>query len=337
MLFLSKLIERIVDIRINEHMDKNNLHSSKQYAYKEEHSTELLLTKVVNDLLLACDKKIPTLVMFLDLSAAFDTVDQGKLLQILKNDIGIRGVALKWFESYLCCRTQKVKIGDSYSSEVVLDFGVTQGSILGPKLFNIYTKPFPTKLHVVKVSVEGYADDHQLLKQFNLIFQVEVLGEGIEKIFTVIEKWMSDNFLKLNSGKTKIMIIAPDGVQQEITVNGTYIDGKCIRFVETAKNLGVYIDSTLSMEFQIQKVVTNCYSTIRHLSRIKYFLSTEHLNLLACSLVLNLMDYCNSLYYGLSSELIGKLQSVQNSAARLVCKVNCYDRVSSNALFHKLL
>ena len=336
LLFLSKLIERIVDTRMEEHMDENKLHSSKQYAYKEEHSTELLLTKVVNDLLLACDKKIPTLVMFLDLSAAFDTVDQAKLLQILKNDIGIRGVALKWFESYLCSRTQKVKIGDSYSSEAVLDFGVAQGSILGPKLFNIYTKPFPTKLHVVKVEVEGYADDHQLLKQFNLIFQVEVLGEGIEKIFTVIEKWMLDNFLKLNSGKTKIMVIAPDGIQQEITVNGTFIDGKCIRFVETAKNLGVYIDSTLSMEFQIQKVVTNCYSTVRHLSRIKYFLTTEHLNLLVCSLVLNLMDYCNSLYYGLSSELIGRLQSVQNSAARLVCKVNCYDRVSSDVLFHKL-
>ena len=90
------------------------------------------------------------------------------------------------------------------------------------------------------------------------------------------------------------------------------------------------------MEFQIQKVVTNCYSTVRHLSRIKYFLTTEHLNLLVCSLVLNLMDYCNSLYYGLSSELIGRLQSVQNSAARLVCKVNCFDRVSSEELFHRL-
>ena len=336
LLFLSKLIERIVDLRTNDHMDMNNLHSSKQYAYKDEHSTELLLTKVVNDLLLACDKKIPTLVMFLDLSAAFDTVDQGKLLKILHDDIGIRGVALKWFESYLCGRTQKVKIGDSYSSEVELDFGVTQGSILGPKLFNIYTKPFPTKMLVVKVSVEGYADDNQLLKQFNLIFQVEVLGEGISKTFEVIEKWMSENFLKLNSGKTKIMIIAPDGVQQEITINGTFIDGKCVRFVETAKNLGVYIDSTLSLEFQIQKVVTNCYSTIRHLSRIKFFLSTEHLNLLACSLVLSPIDYCNSLYYGLSAELIGKLQSVQNSAARLVCKINGYDRVSSDELFHKL-
>ena len=70
--------------------------------------------------------------MFHDLSAAFDTVDQEKLRQIIEKDIGIRGVALKWFKSYLCTRTQKVKIGDSYSPEVVLDFGVTQGSsILG--------------------------------------------------------------------------------------------------------------------------------------------------------------------------------------------------------------
>ena len=96
-----------------------------------------LLTKVVNDLLLACDRKTPTLVMFLDLSAAFDTVDQEKLLEILKNEIGIRGVALQWFDSYLRDRTQKVKIGEEFSEEVKLDFGVTQGSILGPKLFNI--------------------------------------------------------------------------------------------------------------------------------------------------------------------------------------------------------
>ena len=73
----------------------------------------------------------------------------------------------------MCGRTQKVKIGDEYSSEVELDFGVTQGSILGPKLFNIYVKPFPEKLKIVSVSVEGYADDHQLLKGFNILFQFE--------------------------------------------------------------------------------------------------------------------------------------------------------------------
>ena len=54
---------------------------------------------------------------------------------------------------------------------------------------------------MVSVSVEGYADDHQLLKGFNLVFQVEVLIEGIQKTFDVIESWMRENFLKLNSDK----------------------------------------------------------------------------------------------------------------------------------------
>ena len=333
---LGKLIERVVDNRLDIHMNQNQLHSSKQYAYKGEHSTELLLTKVVDELLISCDKKTPTLVMFLDLSAAFDTVDQAKLLKILHDDIGVRGVALKWFESFLCGRTQKVKIGDEYSSEVDLDFGVTQGSILGPKLFNIYAKPFPDKLRVVSVSVEGYADDHQLLKRFNLIFEVEVLVEGIQKTFDVIESWMRENFLKLNSDKTQIMIVAPEGTQKDIMINGTFINGKCIRFVNSAKNLGVYFDSSLSMDVQVQKVVSSCFSTIRLLSRIKHFLITEQLQLLVCSLVLSVIDYCNILYYGMSNDNLKKLQSVQNSAARLACKVNSYDRVSSDDLFFKL-
>ena len=333
---LEKMIERVVDNRLNKHMDLNQLHSRKQYAYKEEHSTELLLAKEVNDLLLACDKKIPTLVMFLDLSAAFDTVDQDKLLEILHKDVGVRGVALKWFDSFLRGRTQKVKIGDVYSNEVDLDFGVVQGAILGPKLFNIYTKPFPEKMQVVSVSVEGYADDNQLLKPFNVKFQVKVLGEGIEKTFEVIEKWMSENFLKLNSGKTKIMIVAPEGVRKQIIINGTFINGQCIRFVESAKNLGVYVDSALTMNVQVQKVVTACYSTIRLLARIKHFLTADDLQILVCSLVLSMLDYCNILYYGISAANLKKLQSVQNSAARLASKVNIYDKVASEELFNRL-
>ena len=104
-----------------------------------------------DDLLFACDKKISTLVLFLYLSAAFDTIDQ--------DNFGIRGTSISMWE------------------DAKVDFGVNQVSILGPKLFNIYNRPFPSQLQVVTVTVEGYADDHQLMKQFNLIFQVEVLGE----------------------------------------------------------------------------------------------------------------------------------------------------------------
>ena len=87
---------------------------------------------------------------------------------------------------------------------------------------------------------------------------------------------------------------------------------------------------------RVQKVVSSCFSTIRLLSRIKHFLVTEQLQLLVCSLVLSVIDYCNILYYGMSNDNLKKLQSVQNTAARLACKVNSYDRISSDELFRKL-
>ena len=335
--FVGKLIERVVKTRFDSHMDLNNLQCSNQYGYKSEHSTEMLMTKVTNDLLLACDKKTPTLLMFLDLSAAFDTVDQEKLLNILDEELGIRGTVLKWFRSFLQGRTQCVKIGESYSEEESLDFGVAQGSILGPPLFNAYTRSFPGKVKVkVRYTVEGYADDHQLYKQFNLVCQVEFLSEDIDNCFSFIESWMSEFFLKLNATKTKIMIIAPSCIRDEIIVNGTFINGKCLRFVDIAKNLGVLFDNELTFEAQIKKVVTSCFSTIRLLARIKYFLSSEQLNTLVCSLIFSTLDYCNALYYGLNVETVEKLQRVQNTAARLVLKVNRFDHVSTNEMFEKL-
>ena len=96
LIFVSKLIERVVSIRLKSHMKENNLHSNKQYGYKKGPSTEMLLVKTVNDLLAACDNKIPTLLMLLVLSAAFDTADQRKLQKILHSEIGMHGIAYKW-------------------------------------------------------------------------------------------------------------------------------------------------------------------------------------------------------------------------------------------------
>ena len=333
---LGKLIERVVCCRLDRHMDNSNLHITKQYGYKKNHSTEMLLAKIVNDLLLAYDKRIPSLVMFLALSAAFDTVDQMKLLNILHNEIGVTGTALKWFDSFLRGRTQKVKIGDAYSAIVTLDYGVAQGSILGPKLFNIYTRSFPGTMQAAYFSVEGYADDHQLQKLFNLMCQVSVLGEGINKSVQIIESWMKEFFLKLNSSKTKIMVVAPSSVHKEIIINGTFISDRCVRFVDCAKNLGVLLDSELSLNLQISKVVSTSMNTRRLLSRIKSFLNYDQLRMLVSSLVFSKLDYCNILYYGLTAQTISKLQIVQNSAARLVCKVNRFDSVRTDELFHKL-
>ena len=119
LLFVSKLIERVVQTRLERHMIRNGLISNKNYAYMKNHSTEHLLLKVVNDLYLAFDENRPSVVVLLDLSAAFDTVDHDKLLHILEHDIGIVGITLKWFESFLKGRNQKVKIGEEFSEILV--------------------------------------------------------------------------------------------------------------------------------------------------------------------------------------------------------------------------
>ena len=131
---------------------------------------------------------------------------------------------------------------------------------------------------------------------------------------------MNEHFLCLNQDKTKILVIAPPSIQPEIVVRGVFIKNICIRFVRSAKNLGLILDEELSFECQINKVVKGCYGTIKDLSQIKGFLTEEQLKQLVASYIFSLMDYCNALYYGINANLTMKLQRVQNCAARLVSK-----------------
>ena len=335
LLFLAKLVERVVAKRLNQHMSTNNLHTDCAHGYKTDHSPETLLLSAVNDLLQICEKKLPSILMFLDLSAAFDTVDQKKLLNILKEEIGVDGMALNWFNSFLRGRTQKVKIGSSYSKEAILEYGVPQGSVLGPILFNIYIRSLCKYIEKSKFKIFGFADDHQLMKSFLPIFQINALDDELNRCFELIAEWMNTFFLKLNPSKTKILLIVPPSVKNDIVIRGTYINEKCIRFVKSAKNLGVILDEELSFKDQINKVVKSSFMTIRELSSIKQFLTEDQLKSAVCSFIFSRLDYCNSLYYGINSELVAKLQSVQNAAARLTLKKNVFrksvsDRIRQN-------
>ena len=180
LVFIGKLIERVVQKRLNQHLVSNNLVSDKNYAYEKNHSTEHLLLKVVDDLYKSFDNNLPSVL--LDLSAAFDTVDHAKLLDILENEIGIEGTALKWFKSFLIGRTQTVKIGDEYSEILELLYGVAQGSVLGPPLFKIYIRSLYKFVEPTKFTIEGFADDHQLIKQFMICIQQKALGEDIRNL-----------------------------------------------------------------------------------------------------------------------------------------------------------
>ncbi|XP_067030517.1 uncharacterized protein [Acropora muricata] len=107
---VSKIIEKVVAVRLNRYLEENNLNEPLQSAYKQYHSCETALVRVQNDILLSIGKQPCVVLLLLDLSAAFDTVDHGILLQGLSTNFGIKGKALDWFTSYLTDRSQFVQI-----------------------------------------------------------------------------------------------------------------------------------------------------------------------------------------------------------------------------------
>ena len=136
--FVSKLAERVAADQIQSYLNEHDLFPSLQSAYRRHHSTETALIKVKNDILMNMENQKVTLLVLLDLSAAFDTVDHRILLDRLQFDFGISGSALNWIESYLSNRTQRIYIDGVLSSNFNLKFGVPQGSCLGPLLFSLY-------------------------------------------------------------------------------------------------------------------------------------------------------------------------------------------------------
>ena len=319
--FVGKLIERVVLRRLNEHLTENNLHIPWQSGYKKSHSTETLLIRIVNDLLIASNEEKATVVMMLDLSAAFDTVDHQLLLQILATELGITGTALNWFRSFLSGRCQRVKIGQYESVEIVIKFGVPQGSVLGPVLFNIYIRALYRSVQKLQFLIQGYADDHQVYKPFSKLSEYSILVNEVPQCFQSISQWMANHFLQLNPGKTEIIVFGSPSVLRSLTINGTFLGPNsniCIRFKPVVKNLGFWLDRTLSFTDQVNKVKSSCFLKLRNIAKMKSYLTVPQMRILVQAVILSKLDYCNSLYFGCTVAVIRQLQVIQNRACRVI-------------------
>ena len=330
--FVSKLIEKVVAKQLEAHMTQNNLHSSSQHGYKKNHSTETLLLEVVDQTLIGFEKNTATVVILLDMSAAFDTVDLKKLLNILEHRIGLKGTALKWFRSFLFDREQKVQINGFTSELLATLFGVPQGSVLGPILFNIYVSSLSNVINEVQMFSSSYADDTNARIKLSLQFQCYNIAIRIPAILKEIQRWMNLYFLKLNPDKTEIMLLCPPNQKSVPKILGVEIDGKCIRFGGVVKLLGLHIDTYLDFDYHVNQLTSSCIFHLKNISKIARYLSQPDLEKLIHAFVCSKLDYCNSVLYGIKSSTMLKLQAVQNKAARIVLRLPARSSVTDDML-----
>ena len=206
---VSKLIEKIVLDQLNDHLKTNELHCPVQSGYRPNHSCETLLVRMTDDIFKEVHRDNIVIVVLLDLSAAFDTIDHSILLKKLCEDFGVTGDVLEWFGSYLMDRFFRVKINGTLSDILCLLFGVPQGSLLGPVLFILYIKHLQRIAKKYGLAIQLYADDSQLYISFHPLSPTE-MGDAtgkINKCLAEIKEWMVKNFMKLNESKTVLLLI----------------------------------------------------------------------------------------------------------------------------------
>ena len=329
--FVSKLAERASADQLTQHVVDQGLECDLQSAYKKHYSTETALLKVKNDLLMSMNNQRVTLLVLLDLSAAFDTVCHQILVDRLHSKFRVSGTALEWRRSYLSQRSKRVSIKGVLSVGFDLRHGVPQGSCLGPLLFSLYTsKLFDiTKIHLPEVHC--YADDTQLY----LSFCPDVTSGSDEAIFAMtnciadIRDWMISDKLMLNDSKTEILLVGSRQQLRKVELDALMVGTSKVPLASSAvRNLGAWFDPELTMNTHFNKLCSAAYFHLYNLRRIRRYLSQETCEQLVHAFITSRIDYCNSLLYGLPAKQLDKIQRVQNTAARIIFRLPKFCRIT---------
>lgn len=328
--FASKLVERSIAARFVKHCDQNHLFPVRQSAYRRHHSTETAVLIVHNDVIRAIDDGKLTVMLFLDLSSAFDTVDHDIMLSILRRRFSVEGAALNWFHSYLTDRSQTFSVGDSNSDPLDVSCSVPQGSVLGPVEFVAYTEDVVELFDQHEVNHHMYADDQHIYLH-TIPDSASTALTRLAGCFADLSGWCASRRLQLNAAKTELiwfgsraMLRRLTGDNRSLSIGSVVVDS-----VDVVRDLGVLLDSEMTMKQHINHVVSVGYYHLRRLRQLRRHITQDVMKQLVFSLILCRIDYCNSILIGLPACSIAPLQRLQNAAARLVMGLRARDHVTS--------
>ena len=267
--FLSKPVEGNIHNQLNTYLEQNNYYSKYQSAYRRNHSCETSLFKLIDDIQQHQSQGNNTILILLDQSAAFDTIDHKILLNKLQHKFKITGNALKLLKSYLEDRYFSVKVKNSLSSEKKLSYGVPQGSLLGPLFYILYVDELEEIVAKYDFSVLIYADDCQLYAPFN-VNNIHEIEAKLENCLKELKNWMTNNYLMLNKDKTLVKIFW-NNVSRMPKIN------KFLNFNinNNVKVLGVSLEDSFDFNSFIAKKVITCNMHLRNLINVKLMKKLE--------------------------------------------------------------
>ena len=262
---ISKIFEKVVSIRLINFLKTNNVIFKHQFGFQSGMSTDLAILDVHSKIIEAFENKKFACCVFLDFAKAFDTVNHKILLKKLEY-YGVRGIVLKWFDSYLCNRPQCVNINGTFSDFLNILCGVPQGSILGPILFLIYINDIQFCSNILDFHL--FADDTSLFFSHK---DENVIENTVNNELTKVEHWLQANKLTLNVSKSNYIIFKPSqrNVKKVITlkINNTAIEAKAF-----TKYLGVILDDKLSWKQHCDYLIPKLQKGIGVLSKLRYYL-----------------------------------------------------------------
>ena len=204
---ISKIMERLTLVRLRQHLVGSSSSNSAQSAYRRRHSTETALLQTTDCAHRTIDRGEATMLIALDISAAFDMVAHSTLLHRLSYSFGTDDVALRWIKSYLSKRSQFVRIGTLSSKPTVCDCRVSRGSVLGPILFTVYTSPVAKVADAYGVEQQHYADDTQLYIAMCMMSSANAIIQ-LQNCVTALHQWNAENGLAFNPNKSEAVLFS---------------------------------------------------------------------------------------------------------------------------------
>lgn len=336
----SKLLEKIVNSRLIKYLEMNNFLSSVQFGFRRGRSTEDASSLLIDTIVTHLDSGSSCIGVFLDLSKAFDTVSPVLLLQKLEN-IGIRGVALLWFRSYLTDRFLRTKVGDFTSEPSTVIYGVPQGSILGPLLFILYINDIVSTIEPsANMEIVCYADDTAIIFHGNdWDYAMAEANRGLRNIST----WLANNLLTLNTSKTEFVCFHktaasnpptsfPSAIQihtcKEDTVTCTC---DTIKRVDSVKYLGIILDENLNFYKHILHLSKRARKLINIMRLLRNNAPKQILKQVYIALCESLLSYCICCWGGSAKTYMAVLERAQRAILKVMLKKR--RRFSTNLLY----